>query len=260
MVIMELIVLGSGTYQPELERHASSYLVKVGKSNLVFDFGRGALDGLMKAGVNYWDIDAIFITHIHADHCEELVPFLHIALAEVEKYAKRSKDISIFGPKGFASTVEHILLGFNLAKKTPKYKILVKELDDDSLIKGAGWEVRCYTTEHTPELNSLAYRLEAEKKVLAYSGDATYCDGVWKACKNADLAIVEASWPAEMKPDTHMTGVEAGKVAHESEAKKLIITHISPSYMKIGKPKEEAARYFGKKNVIVAIDQLRVKV
>jgi len=256
---MELIVLGSGTYQPELDRHASCHLVKVSGKNLVFDFGRGALDGLMKAGVNYWNIDAIFISHTHADHCEELSPFLHITLAEDEKYAKRKKDMTIFGPKGLGSTVEHILRAFNLEKKTPRFKIFVKELDDSAEVKGEGWLVKCYTTEHVPELNSLAYRLEADGRVFAYSGDCIYCDGVWKACKNADLALIEASWPAHIKSNSHMTGVEAGKVAHESEAKKLVITHMAPSYLKDHDPRDEASRYFGK-NVLVAKDMMRVKV
>jgi len=47
---MKLTILGSGTYFPELNRHFSSYLIQTNGLNLVFDFGRGALDGLIKQG------------------------------------------------------------------------------------------------------------------------------------------------------------------------------------------------------------------
>jgi len=77
---MEITVLGSGTYQPELKRHCSGYLIKISRQNLVFDFGRGTLDQLLKLGINYFDIDSIFISHTHADHCSELSSFLHITL------------------------------------------------------------------------------------------------------------------------------------------------------------------------------------
>ncbi len=80
---MEITILGSGNYQPlKKDRYFPAYLVKAGKQNLVFDFGRGALGQLLKLGIKYYEIDAIFISHTHADHCSELSSFLHIALAE----------------------------------------------------------------------------------------------------------------------------------------------------------------------------------
>ena len=67
--------------------------VRAGKQNLVFDFGRGALGQLLKLGIKYYEIDAIFISHTHADHCSELSSFLHIALAEPPIGKFRKKDI-----------------------------------------------------------------------------------------------------------------------------------------------------------------------
>ncbi len=55
---MKLTILGSGTYQPELERHSSAYLVEIASSqaprndtNICFDFGRGAI--WLKQILNY---------------------------------------------------------------------------------------------------------------------------------------------------------------------------------------------------------------
>lgn len=256
---MELVILGPGTYQPEVDRHASGYLLKTGGQNIVFDFGRGALDNLMKSGVNYYDIDTIFITHIHADHCEELAPLLHVSLAEPIKGQLRKGDLTIYGPKGIKKTIEHLLFAFNLADKKPRYKILVKELGDGEVVKGGSWSVRGYAVKHDTTINCLAYRLEAERRVFAYSGDNTDCKGLRAACDHADIAVIEASWPKEIVQNTHMTGEDAGKVANESRVRKLVLTHIAPYYLENFDVIGDALKFYGGP-VLIAKDLMSVKV
>lgn len=62
---MKITILGSGTFYPELNRHASSYLFQIGKEKIIFDFGRGILDSLMKTKVRLEEINTIFISHLH---------------------------------------------------------------------------------------------------------------------------------------------------------------------------------------------------
>jgi ribonuclease BN (tRNA processing enzyme) len=108
-------------------------------------------------------------------------------------------------------------------------------------------------------MKPLCYRLEAEGKVFAYSGDTVESDGLAKAIKNADLAIVEAAWPDEVQPKTHFTGVRAGKFAQENGVKKLVITHMAPLYMQKYEPKADAEKEF-KGEVILAKDLLKIKL
>lgn len=256
---MELTILGSGTYQPELDRHASSYLIKTGQQNLVFDFGRGVLDQLMKAGINYYDIDYIFISHMHADHCSELSPFLHIALAEPEKGKFRQKDITIYGPKGLKKTVKNILEAFGLQKSRPRYKVNIIELGDNDFVKNKNWLIKTYTTKHFPTIASLAYRLEVERKIIAYSGDTERCLGLEKACQSADLAIVEACWHKIKPLAGHLSAEKTAEIAKKAKVKKLILTHISPYYMKEYNIKELAQKYY-KGPIIIAKDLMKIKI
>jgi len=256
---MELIILGSGTYLPELKRHCSGYLVKVGKQNLVFDFGRGTLDSLIKLGVEYYDIDGIFISHTHPDHFSNLIPFLHIALVEPKEARFRKKDITIHGPKGIKKTVNSILKTFKLEKYKPKYEVKIKELTGGSLIKGKNWSVKSYLVEHSKNIMCLAYRIESGKKVLAYSGDTQDCPGLRKACKDADVAVIEASWPKERGSQSHMNGEWTGKVAQESGVKKLILTHISPYYLKNFDVKSDVRKFY-KGPISIARDLMKVRI
>lgn len=255
---MKLTILGSGTYQPELERHCSSYLVQVNRQNLVFDFGRGTLDQLLKLGVSYYNIDTIFITHCHGDHISELSSFLHIALT-VD--SKRKRGITIYGPVGIKRSINNLLRATGLfGRKHPIYKIKIKEIKNSELVRGKGWLVRGYTVSHVSKMRCLAYRIQADQKVLAYSGDTGNCQGLYKACRDADLAIIEANSPKSVKDMAgHLTSGEAGQIASDSSVKKLVLTHISAERLKKEDPKSEAKEFF-RGSVVLAKDSMKIKI
>jgi ribonuclease BN (tRNA processing enzyme) len=256
---MELTILGSGTYEPEVDRKASGYLVQTGGQNLVFDFGRGSLDQLIRSGIEYTDIDYIFITHTHTDHCSDLAPLLHISLIDSEHHTRnRNKKLFIYGPMGLKETVDHIKRAFHLEKKEPKHKIHVIELKDGDVVKGKDFSVQAFSVEHILD-NCLAYRTESQGKVLAYSGDTRYCQGILKASKDSDLAIIEASWQKGLASQGHLTAEDTGRIAQEAGAKKLVLTHIAPSYLKnYDVEKESRVKYQGP--ILIAKDLMKITV
>lgn len=258
---MKLTILGSGTYQPELKRHSSSYLLQLAQYNIVLDFGRGVLDQLLKLNISYHEIDNIFISHLHADHCSELGAFLHIALGEPRKGKKRKKNITIYGPKGITKTINHLLKAFNLEKHVrehpPKYNINIIELKSGQVIRKSGWAVEVYKAKHT--INGFCYRIKSNNKILAYSGDTEDCTGLRKACKNADLAIVETSWPKSLITSGHLSGEKVGEIASACKVKKLALTHLAPYYLKHYQPKKEVAKYYSGP-IVIARDLMEIKI
>jgi len=256
---MKITILGSGTYQPELTRHSSSYLLEVGKQKLAFDFGRGALDQLLKKGVNYYNLDAIFISHFHADHSAELIPFLFIALIEPKTGKFRRKDLTIYGPKGIIKALNYVGRAFNFIQYKPKHKIFIKELRDSSRVKGKNWSLESFSVEHSSSLNCLAYRIKSAGRIFCYSGDSSDCPGLRKACRNANLAVIEASWPEKMKPKDHLTGDQTGKIAKECQVKKLILTHIAPYYLKNFDVVKEVKKYY-RGQVLLAEDLMTINI
>ena len=73
---MKLTILGTGTIIPSLKRNASGYFLNIGGDNVLVDCGSGVLRQLIKAKINYNDLDYIFITHRHTDHIADLVSIL----------------------------------------------------------------------------------------------------------------------------------------------------------------------------------------
>lgn len=264
---MKLTILGSGTYQPELERHCSAYLVETEKSKVCFDFGRGAVDQLLKIGVHVNQIDAVFISHWHPDHVSDLLSLAHITIAAPADLAidwtPRKAPLLIYGPKDTIEKFNYLRKATFLDYINLEGKIELKELLE-ATIEGTDWQVKSFVTEHIPakikiETPALCYRFESDGKTLAYSGDTIDTEGLRKAAEGASLAVIEAGWPEVVKPHSHLTGTRAGKIATESNVKKLVLTHMAPYYLKGFDPKKEAEQYF-QGEVILAKDLLAIQI
>ncbi len=257
---MKLTILGSGTYEPELDRHSSAYLIQTAGQNLCFDFGRGAIEQLLKVGVRVNQIDVIFLSHWHGDHVNDLVALLHITTAPPGDYGLfpvRKKPLKIYGPVGTLENLKTIVRVIRYGER-PLDNIEVKEVKEDK-IPGDGWVVHSYPTIHKPGVIPICYRLESEGKVFGYAGDTVESEGLTKAISNADLAIIEASWPDEIQPKTHFTGSRAAKIAQESGVKKLVLTHIAPYYLKKFDPEKDAKKHF-RGEIILAKDLLKIEI
>jgi len=262
---MRLTILGSGTYQPELERHGSAYLIETENppagGKICFDFGRGAIEQLLKVGIQITEIGAIFISHWHSDHIADLTSLLHYTTAplpdKLSNIPARKNPLKIYGPEGTLENIKKLLQIIHYGDDSLN-NIEVKEIAEDK-IAGDGWTVWSYPTVHNADSKPICYRLESEGKVFAYSGDSIASDSLKKAVKDADLAVIEAGWPSEVNPKTHMTGQKAGKIAQDEGVKKLIITHMSPYFLKNFDPIKETKETFSGE-VILAKDLLEIEV
>lgn len=89
-------VLGSGGPVAESGRAATSYLVRVdGVPRLLIDAGSGAFVRFAESGAHVADLDAILLTHLHADHAGDLVDILNTG-----GFEQRERPLTIAGPDG----------------------------------------------------------------------------------------------------------------------------------------------------------------
>ena len=91
--------------------------------------------------------------------------------------------------------------------------------------------------------NSLAYRVESKDgKSIVYSGDTDYCKNIIDLARDVDVLLLECSYPKHIKVDGHLNSTLAGRIARESNCKKLVLTHFYPlcdDYDILGQCKEE---------------------
>lgn len=248
---MKITILGSGTAVPRLDRNMAGYLVEIGKKKLLFDSGPGTIRRLLKLKVKIPSIDNIFYTHFHPDHINELPGILVINHCN-----KFKGSLNLHGPAGIKEY-------FNFVKRVTmgklNYNVKVKEMKHNSLTKipinKSYLKVKSKRSKHTH--NSVSYRIEYNNKSIVYSGDTDYSQNIIQISKNADILVLECSFPGSKKVKGHLTPSLCGKIATKAKIKKLVLTHLYPECDKVDIKKQCRKEFNGK--IVVARDFMVIK-
>jgi len=220
---VRLTILGSGT-NVHPRRAAAGYLVQTDQT-LLLDFGPRTLMNLMKTGTDRHRIRHILFSHFHADHFSDFVTFFFDAMV-YSRFVGKRPDLTLIGPRGTRRLFGAILKtfpGFNAAA----FRVSIREVSDRSFWLGET-RITPRTVVHSPRLHCVGYRIEHRGKVLAYSGDAQYCESLVRLCLRADVAVLDCSFPANRPGLGHMHAGDCGRVAREAGVKRLILSHFYP--------------------------------
>jgi ribonuclease BN (tRNA processing enzyme) len=213
---LDLLFLGSGNAFGAEGRAFSSMLLN---GRYLFDCGPTVLQQLRKARVSHRQIEAVFISHFHADHFFGL-PFLFLA----SRYEGRENDLTIVGPPGIEERTASLMsLGYPHLLDEAQFDVHFVEVEDGRKSHVCGLEFRAANVVHVAQLSCFAYRAETAGRSVVYSGDTTLCGGLLRLAKDADVVVLECSCdgvPVHLSPD----GVRA--VAEAAPDARLILTHL----------------------------------
>ena len=101
-----------------------------------------------------------------------------------------------------------------------------------------------------------AYRVESDGKSVVYTGDTDYCDEAIELAQNADILIIECSFPDALKSEGHLTPRLSGKIAKQANVKKLVLTHLYP-VCDDSQIMEEAEKEFDNE-IVIAEDYMKL--
>lgn len=215
---MKLTVLGSMGGYPTPGQPCSGYLVEAGGRRLWVDTGSGTLDALLRR-CDLWDLDAIWISHLHADHWSDLP----IALHRMGQTRTGDPDpVPVFGPPGWVDGTG-VTARWRLEDDQPV--LAARELEDEAVYEVGELELQAYRTEHSVECYGV--RIRYGSQVLAYSADSAACDAMKRLGREADLCLFEAGATSESSP-VHMTAGQAAELASAAGARRLVLTHLMP--------------------------------
>ena len=221
---MKVVILGAGTAIPANRHSPSGLYVHTGREHLLFDAGPGTAQRLQATGVSLFEIDRIFLTHYHLDHCLDVASIL-FALRIPQ--STRTKPLTIYGPRGLKQLYRRLNQAFHGWLTPRSYPLIMKELGETRLRLG-GATIRTRRMNHSAP--ALGYRLEARGKSLAYSGDTDYCRAVVDLGRRADVLILECAVPDERKVVGHLTPTACGRIADEAGCRHLVLTHFYPMF------------------------------
>ncbi|MFL6286981.1 MAG: MBL fold metallo-hydrolase [Actinomycetes bacterium] len=217
---MKLTVVGCSGSIPGPDSPASCYLIEHSGFRLVVDMGHGSL-GALQQHVALDTIDAIVLSHLHADHFIDLTA-LHVA----HRYGPYSFSgpLPVYGPSNAAGQLASAI---GLTSPKPlQSSFAFRELSSAASL--GPFAVRAERVAHPIEAYGI--RFEADDAVLTYSGDTGPCSALIELSREADVLLAESSFMhgAENARDLHMTGRQAGEAARDAVARRLVITHVPP--------------------------------
>lgn len=222
---MRVVMLGTGTGipDPKTPRGYAGLYVKAGREHLLLDAGPNTLKQLMRIGVTFLNLDRLFLTHFHPDHCLDLVSIL---FAMRIPQPVRTKPFTVYGPRGLKRLYQQLNTAFQRWIEPRTYRLTLKEIGETTL-RLPGYTIRSKRMNHA-EKRALGYRLEAQGKSIVYSGDTDVCEEIVSLGRHADLLVLECSMPDERKVEGHLTPSECGRIAAAAGCRHLVLTHFYP--------------------------------
>jgi ribonuclease Z len=236
--MIEVRFLGVGAALPAPGATNCSFLVRTAGLTLLFDCGPAVLQQLNAAGLTPGEVTHLFVSHRHGDHALGYPMFLlWWSLQLLGKPARaRPRPTVIAG----SATWPGLRTLWEVAYPDgPVPPVDTVELPSE-------WPSRLVLTEkvtlstvpmvHSDLVPVLGLRLEAEGKVLAFTGDTSVCEGVVDLARGADLLVMDSCWSATVEPartspsKSHCTAREAGALARRAGIRRLALVHIAAEY------------------------------
>lgn len=232
---MKLTVLGKSPAWQDADGACSGYLVTEGDTTVMLDCGNGVF-GKLRRYHDYVDVDAIVISHLHADHFADLIPY-GFAL----RFAPRQQPVPInpwpgtddparpklFGPPGSHRFLEDLDGSWSLGRHFEQ-AFETSEYDPDAPLTVGPVTIGFREVPHYVTTFAMSVEGKGEGR-LVYGADCRPNDNLVEFATGADLLIAEATLPRPERTGVrgHLTPAEAGEHAERAGVGRLVLTHIS---------------------------------
>ncbi len=236
-----VILLGSGTPNPEPERHGPATAIVVDDVVYLVDVGPGVVRRAAAAGLPMPALNRAFVTHLHSDHTAGLADLLLTPWV-----LGRSAPLDVIGPPGSAAMGEHLqaayaedvrirLDGLEPANPTG-WELRAHEVGPGEVYRDERVTVEAFTVDHGSWEHAYGYRFETPDRVIVVAGDTRPSDAVLGAARGADVLIHEVICEAGLAERTpewqayhrafHTTGPQLGALAAKARPGKLVLHHV----------------------------------
>ncbi|NRQ51097.1 MBL fold metallo-hydrolase [Aeromicrobium sp. YC3-14] len=221
---MKLTVVGCAGSFAGPDSPASCYLVEApfeGRTyRLLIDLGSGAFGPLQRYST-IRDIDAIALSHLHADHCFDMSGFYVVSRYHPEG---AFDQIPVHAPDGAG---DFLVAAYGIEEQTGmREQFDFSPWQDGGTVQLGPFTVTSALVNHP--VPAYAFRVETKTHSLAYSGDTGPTEALVDIVDGVDVFLCEASFveSGTNPPNLHLTGAEAGEYATRCNVGRLLVTHI----------------------------------
>ncbi|MEZ4828369.1 MAG: MBL fold metallo-hydrolase [Bacteroidia bacterium] len=224
----KLTLLGCGDAFGSGGRFYTCFLLEASGKKILIDCGATALASMKKHGVFPGEIDAIVISHLHGDHFGG-IPFF---LLDAQHVSQRTKNLIIAGPRNIASrtAIASEALYPNSWRSERGFDLEFEEMTAETTTVLPGAKITPFTVEHPSGSDSFGLRIEAEGKVIAFTGDTEWTDTLIPLSAGADLFICEC-YQYDRKLRFHIDYMTLLDHKDELSCKRMVLTHMSDNML-----------------------------
>jgi ribonuclease BN (tRNA processing enzyme) len=258
---VRVTVLGKSPSWQDAGGACSGYLVEAGETALLLDCGNGVF-GKLREHRDYTEIDAVVISHLHADHFLDLVPYAY-ALT----YAPRQQPVPVppwpgtehparprlIAPRGAVETF-HRVVGAWGNEDLIDQAFAVEEYEPSSRIEVDELRLRFAQVPHFTETFAVEISSLSGSR-FTFGADCRPGEEIVEFARGTDLLMIEATLPRPERTGVrgHLTPEEAGDHARRAGAKRVVITHISDELDEVW-ARKQASEAFGAPVDVAASD------
>ena len=246
----KLLILGSGTPNPDPERSGSAYAIVTNGQSYLVDFGPGVIRrasafspswGGEFESMEIQNLNYAFLTHLHSDHSAGLADLILSPWV-----LEREEPLNLFGPRGLKRMADKITdayqidIDYRINGSQPSnlegYKTKVTEIAEGIIYEDKYIAVEAFENNHGDFKNSFGFVFTTKDKKIVISGDTAYSQKVIEKSKEADILVHEVYSEKGFKEKTkdwqiyhkahHTSAPDVGKIASMSKPKKLVLSHI----------------------------------
>lgn len=228
---MKLTVIGPWGGYPKAGGASASYLVEKDDFTLLIDVGSASLSKIQER-ISVIDLDAVIISHYHADHIADVGVLQHARL--VHAYVTGIEDVlPIYGHKEDETEFEKLSHDFTEGIAYNPEKTL--ELGPFS--------INFLKTKHSVPCYGM--RITDGERTIVYTADTAYQKEWFDFSHGADLLIADCNFyeNQEASPSGHMNSKEGAMIAYQAQVKELMLSHL-PQFGDQEQLVIEAGKYF----------------
>jgi ribonuclease BN (tRNA processing enzyme) len=222
----ELVFVGTSDAFGAGGRRQSAMLLRARQGAALLDCGTTTCTGLSALGISRSEIDAIVVSHFHADHFGGIPTFVLAAIYE----DRRRQLLRIAGPRGVESRVRAAAaaLGHSFEDRQFPFPLSFHELPP-----GADHEVgpiclRTFETKHQLDSSPHGLSVQVGPKRMAFSGDTGWFDGLPVQVRGADLFVCECTLLTPQF-EYHLSLEELTQQRGTFDCGRMILTHLGES-------------------------------
>ncbi len=238
---MLLHMLGTNGPFPESGGATSGYLLCAAEARLQFDLGAGTLSRLT-ALTPPEDLNALFLSHWHFDHTSDILPLIY-------RLDSAGKAIDVYAPVDESSAIRRIVLSCASFR--------LHDIAAGDRLEMGGTEITVHPARHP--VPAVGFTVTDGSKTFGYTGDTNTLPGLAECYRGCNLLLADALFPTEEwnegKP--HLSAALAARLAQESGAEELVLTHLNPVFSP-EKLLREAQAVFSRSRLAEAGGLLRV--